>query len=295
MAKGQTPWTQPRQPTSSLPSDRLRPQSNSPKPTGKSGSQQKQTQAQQPPRSKEVERLDGIVNALKKLSGKENDPKGGCFCQAREHTLSTYRPICLSCGLILCNLNLPQFACPHCTVPLFTPSTRSELLTQLEQERDTLLTREALERDRAVMVAKQAQGAFPSLPGSRSGSGSPSPAPGQSRAPTRTPTPSTSTPHKVLSLTGNKNGGKRVIVSSYTTKPVSQTFVTEDTKEKEVELTRVPPPPSEVVHMKGTRDRLRPWKNFDQPDLMYAPAPQQDRKEGEGRKKKGGGGVSSGS
>ncbi|KAI6039775.1 hypothetical protein EDC04DRAFT_2683291 [Pisolithus marmoratus] len=38
------------------------------------------------------------------LREREN-PKGGCFCLARELGLSNYVPLCYGCGFVLCNLN----------------------------------------------------------------------------------------------------------------------------------------------------------------------------------------------
>ncbi|KAJ6553343.1 hypothetical protein B0H19DRAFT_1156221 [Mycena capillaripes] len=65
----------------------------------------------EPPISKAIRHLESLKNRLVASSGNaQKDPKGGCFCQAREHSLPTYSALCRSCGLILCEVNLPQYA-----------------------------------------------------------------------------------------------------------------------------------------------------------------------------------------
>ncbi|EPQ56772.1 hypothetical protein GLOTRDRAFT_19773, partial [Gloeophyllum trabeum ATCC 11539] len=91
------------------------------------------------------------------------DPKGGCFCKARIHDLSPYTPICKSCGLVLCAVNLPFYACPSCAAPLMAPSAREALALQLSDQIDATLAREEAARLQALEDARKAAGAFPSL------------------------------------------------------------------------------------------------------------------------------------
>ncbi|TDL19370.1 hypothetical protein BD410DRAFT_680526, partial [Rickenella mellea] len=93
----------------------------------------------------------------------EKDPLGGCFCQARSHTLSLYTPICFYCGLILCKQNLPYHACPHCSTVLLSEAKSSALIDQLERNVTETLANEAAERDRVAEEARRAAGAFPTL------------------------------------------------------------------------------------------------------------------------------------
>ncbi|KAL7411295.1 hypothetical protein BDY24DRAFT_417100 [Mrakia frigida] len=95
--------------------------------------------------------------------------KGGCFCQARIHPLSTYTPLCPSCSLPLCVLQLPHLPCPSCFSSLLTPVSRSRLLATLTEELDSLLASEQRERDRLEEIRREnawresAGGKFPVL------------------------------------------------------------------------------------------------------------------------------------
>ncbi|KAH9941486.1 hypothetical protein B0H21DRAFT_780137 [Amylocystis lapponica] len=122
-----TPWTQ---------------KTSSPTPKGKA--------KQEPPKSEQVRQLEKLRDDLRRSQGQDRDPKGGCFCQARLHDLSAYTPICRTCGLVLCTLNLPHFACPHCAAPLHTPSARDALLQTLESQVAETLAREEAARERAA-------------------------------------------------------------------------------------------------------------------------------------------------
>ena len=75
-----TPWSKQ---NSSIPSDRIKPSpkpsvntSTSTKKTGKG----KQQQPGEPPKSKEVIRLEDLLQRVQNVTGGEKDPKGGCFC-----------------------------------------------------------------------------------------------------------------------------------------------------------------------------------------------------------------------
>lgn len=198
---------------------------------------------------------------------------------AKEHALSTYNPICNSCGLILCSINVPQYACPHCATPLLTGAARTSLAAKLELQRDETIAREVADRERAIEAAKKAEGAFPSLLGVASGNvARPSPSP----SPARSYSPNPVQPHKVMSLSA-----KKVIVSSYTTTPNPSRPASR--AEAEEEPVRVPPPPKEVAFSRAQRPANRPWQNLDDVDLMYVPLeqPKSDAKEGgRSRKKK---------
>ena len=63
---------------------------------------------------------------------------------ARAHTLSWYTPLCLSCGLVLCVLNLPQYACPFptCASILLAPPARAALRTRLGTRLEALKAHE---------------------------------------------------------------------------------------------------------------------------------------------------------
>ncbi|KZT21133.1 hypothetical protein NEOLEDRAFT_1038013, partial [Neolentinus lepideus HHB14362 ss-1] len=91
------------------------------------------------------------------------DPKGGCFCRARVHDLSSYAPICKSCGLVLCSVNLPHFACPHCTAPLLSAPAREALILRLQDQIGAARAREEADRLHAKEEARRAAGAFPPL------------------------------------------------------------------------------------------------------------------------------------
>ncbi|PWN21764.1 hypothetical protein BCV69DRAFT_297976 [Microstroma glucosiphilum] len=64
-----------------------------------------------------------------------------CYCQGRVHPLFKRRPICLSCGLLLCSMNTPtpfspDAGCPSCSTILLPPAERSALLSSLISQRD---------------------------------------------------------------------------------------------------------------------------------------------------------------
>jgi hypothetical protein len=64
-----------------------------------------------------------------------------CYCQGRVHPLFKRRPICLSCGLLLCSMNTPtpfspDAGCPSCSTILLPPAERSGLLSSLITQRD---------------------------------------------------------------------------------------------------------------------------------------------------------------
>ena len=67
-----TPWTQPK---GSLPSDHLNP-----KYVSKASKNKKHQQSPGPPKSREVKRLESLIQAVREANADDKDPKGGCFC-----------------------------------------------------------------------------------------------------------------------------------------------------------------------------------------------------------------------
>ncbi|KAK0203217.1 hypothetical protein DFS33DRAFT_1262235 [Desarmillaria ectypa] len=226
-----TPWTRKSSSSSStLSSDRIKPRNTQSQ--NKTFGKQKQKQSETVPKSKELLILESFLRAVQTTP--IPDPKGGCFCQAREHTLSPYTPACSTCGLVLCSLNAPQHACPHChEAP--PPHHRESLIVRLQGEIAALIQREEQQRE----WAREAAGAFPSL-GGGSGSGRVTPVP----APIQ---------HKVLSVNSKT---KKVTVST----PVPSR--PESPEEEDDELLRVPPPPEGVVYAKRAVDPARPFANY---------------------------------
>ncbi|KAH9478919.1 hypothetical protein JR316_0009381 [Psilocybe cubensis] len=198
---------------------------------------------------------------------------------------------CCSCGLILCSMNAPYYACPHCTEPLITassssPSTsrsisRDALVVQIEAELESTLAAEQTAREREIEQARIEAGAFPMLrTGSGSGTASPSPAANRMTAasapPSRQSQPQSQT-HKVMSLTskpGNARG--RVVVSSYTTvttpvpsRPSSRNANMDDLEEGMAPRVPAPVPLSKEVVPPPTKER--PWLNYVHGPVTYKP------------------------
>ncbi|GAA5839711.1 hypothetical protein JCM9279_005146 [Rhodotorula babjevae] len=69
--------------------------------------------------------------------------KRSCFCQARQHPLSPYIPLCPSCALVLCTLNSPALRCPSCShFPLLSSATTASHIAALQSRREDLVARE---------------------------------------------------------------------------------------------------------------------------------------------------------
>lgn len=237
----------------SLPSDRLRP-AQRPQHTPQKQSRGK-GKTQEPSKSKAIRKLESLAEGVRKSSSREKDPKGGCFCQAREHGLSPYAPICRSCGLILCVINLPYYACPHCSAVLLSDIARSSLSVRFDEEISKQVAKEEEETLRIVQQARDAEGAFPVLPGSAT-------PPVLSNAPSR---PAAQT-HKILSLNSKT---KKYTVSSYTNTPVSSRPASRAESEVE-EVHRVAAPPPQIDFVKRAPDRNHPWSNMRM-ELLYVP------------------------
>ncbi|KAG1733620.1 uncharacterized protein EDB91DRAFT_1251280 [Suillus paluster] len=211
--------------------------------------------AQEPPKSKAIRKLESLADGVRKSSGREKDPKGGCFCQAREHELSPYTSICRGCGLILCAINLPYYACSHCSAVLLSDIARSSLSARLNEEISKQMSKEEEQKERVVQQARDAEGAFPVLPGSVT---QPVPSSTPSRPPAQT--------HKVLSLNSKT---KKYTVSSYTNTPVPSRPASRAESEEEVH--RITAPSLEVDYVKSKPDRNHLWNNMRMEDLLYVP------------------------
>ncbi|KAF9465514.1 hypothetical protein BDZ94DRAFT_1189355 [Collybia nuda] len=237
---------------SSVPSDRILP-IHKQAPTNSKG-KGKQLLLE-PPKSKETRRLETLLRALRDSRGSDRDQKGGCFCQAREHALSPCSPLCNSCGLILCSVNLPQYACPHCASPVVTVTVRNSIVIRLESQISETIAQEKRDREKKLEEARQAAGAFPTLTGQTE------------RSSGISPSLNSNQPHKVLSL---NSATKKVTLSSYNTTLISSRPSSRAESEEE-EPIRVPPPPTEVVHSKRHVDRSRPWENLTNSRIGYVP------------------------
>ena len=67
-----TPWAHPK---GSLPSDRIKI-----KYVSNASKNKKHQQPLEPPKSREVKRLESLIQAVRDATGDDKDPKGGCFC-----------------------------------------------------------------------------------------------------------------------------------------------------------------------------------------------------------------------
>ncbi|KZT40200.1 hypothetical protein SISSUDRAFT_983691 [Sistotremastrum suecicum HHB10207 ss-3] len=230
---------------SGLPSDRIRPGPSrttpSPRPQDNSRSKSGGKAKDATPKSFEVRRLERLVAGLRNERNRgTKDPKGGCFCQARSHILSEHTPNCLSCGLVLCSINPPYHACPHCGTPLLSVVATEELLSLLDLRIAETIAKEIEAREREIEEQRKAIGAFPTLGASVSGSSTPV---GMRSSSPALPPPPSAPPQtrKVLSLNPNT---KKVTISSFQPappKPATPTM-TDDEKE-EAGVIRIGPPP----------------------------------------------------
>lgn len=138
---------------------------------------------------------------------------------------------------------------------LLSDIARSSLSARFEEEISKQVAKEEEERSRAVQQARDAEGAFPVLPGSAT----PSVLSG-------TPSRPAAQTHKVLSVNSKT---KKYTVSSYTNTPVSSRPASRAESEVE-EVHRVAAPPPEVDFVKRTPDRNHPWNNMRM-ELLYVP------------------------
>ncbi|GAA5894768.1 hypothetical protein JCM8208_006066 [Rhodotorula glutinis] len=91
-----------------------------------------------------VKELFEIGRELKAFDARAAEKaKRSCFCQARQHPLSPYIPLCPSCALVLCTLNSPALRCPSCShFPLLSSATTASHIAALQSRREDLVARE---------------------------------------------------------------------------------------------------------------------------------------------------------
>ncbi|KAI0085839.1 hypothetical protein BDY19DRAFT_896029 [Irpex rosettiformis] len=260
-----TAWTRG---ASTLPSDRI----PTPKPSKQAGKRKEAAI----PKSKAILILESLRDGLLNLesSAPSRDPTGGCYCQARQHELSKYNPICTSCGLILCTLNLPYYACPYCKAALHSPPARLSLLQTLEQSISNTLAQEEREREEAIEEARRAAGAFPTLAAATSGTTS------------ALDSHPVNQPHKVLSLNSKAN---TVTLSSYTKRAPSQSVKAIPKEPQEPEPIRTRRPPAEVPCSSKPQGFERPWYNSrpgSKPAHYISPPSHESSRSGEGSGRK---------
>ena len=191
---------------------------------------------------------------------------------ARNHTLSQYNPACRTCGLILCEINLPYYTCPHCASPLLQQDAVGPLIASLEDAIADTLAKEEQARDQAIEEARKAAGAFPALASANASTTSLHSNSGANTPPSSLDAHPVNQSHKVLSLNAKT---KRVTVASYTTpsRLVGKSPGRETPTEPEP--IRVPRPPQEVLFFSQIADSSRPWINARSSDLVYIPPPKE--------------------
>ncbi|KAK8869890.1 hypothetical protein IAR55_000458 [Kwoniella newhampshirensis] len=205
------------------------------------------------PKSKEVKRLEGMIEDLRKV--KDGDGKvrasGGdqvyeCFCQARVHELSTYTPLCQSCGLTICSLHPPHLPCPSCAHPLSSPTQLARLILRLENEIEAQEAREdkiRQDRERARLerlAAEAGGGSFPTLPGGGGGSGSGL----QGKGNPQNGSGAVGGTRKVLTIGSSSGKGKSTITTTtYRPVPIDVSSSSASTSTDP----SIPPPPTDLV------------------------------------------------
>ncbi|GAA5844107.1 hypothetical protein JCM11251_001822 [Rhodosporidiobolus azoricus] len=116
-----------------------------------------------------VRELGEIEKALKGFqpnSGKAKGREKRCFCQARQHPLSPYVPLCPSCALVICTLNAPSLPCPSCShSPLLSSALSASYIATLQTQREYLLERERarVKREKDQAERERAAIRFPEL------------------------------------------------------------------------------------------------------------------------------------
>ena len=184
----------------------------------------------------------------------------------RIHPLSTYTPVCHTCGLPLCSVNLPYHPCPHppCRTSLLSSTSDpfrvqiQPLIARIENEIRDQLSKEENERILAAEELRLREGAFPML--RPSPSPSPSPSPGNHPSHPRSGGGSTANHppqnqgYAVMSLTGGRTGKRsQVTVASYRTGNISKSSSSSSLKkDAEVDdVVRIRCPPSQVEPIKA--------------------------------------------
>lgn len=247
-----TPWTSQR-PKGHIISDRIQSPSTA---ASKTAAQTKQKQGSSKQQSPEVNHLLKLISYLQNPTSlpKSEGETEGCFCLAQVHKISPHTPLCMSCGLILCDLNQPYRGCPFkgCGQTLLSPRAQAALIESLNEKIAITIAEEETTRRKEEEDRRRAAGAFPQL-----GPGSSTPAPIK-------PTPSA--PHKVLSLT--QKGAILTIVRKTSTPPPTRPFKLDTT----VPVCRIPPPPQEPVRL-PVKDMKGHWESLRSPRMVYVPPP----------------------
>lgn len=187
----------------------------------------------------------------------------GDIATGKTHPLSSYTPVCHTCGLPLCFVNLPYHPCPHppCRTSLLSSTPDpfrvqlQPLIARIDAEIRDQLKKEEDERVLAAEELRIREGAFPML--KVSPSPSPSPSPGSQPSHVRSGGgPVASHPqnqgYAVMSLTAGK-GGKRPQITSYRPGNISKSSSSSSLK-KDAEddgVIRIRCPPAQVEPIKA--------------------------------------------
>jgi len=168
---------------------------------------------------------------------------------------------------VLCAQQPPHRACPHCAAPLLTPAARDALIAQLEELRARTLAEEEEERCREEEALRLAEGAFPALGGPQHtpqqplhgaahGGGSAARGRGEGGA-------GAGAGHRVLLTDPRTN---RVVVKSFVRLSRRAGHGEDELMEQEgapeegeAPLSRVLPPPREVVYVRVQRGPATRW------------------------------------
>jgi DNA-directed RNA polymerase subunit RPC12/RpoP len=202
------------------------------------------------------------------------------YSLARNHALSSYTPICRDCGLILCELNMPYFACPHCSSQILTQSVRLSILARLEAQISERLAKEERDREQAIEDAKKAAGAFPTLAaGVTLTSNNSGPVGGGKFTPRPINQTTRNQSHQVLTIDSQK---KTATLASYTKSPAPPSRPLSRSKNEEPEPVRVSKPAAEVAFV-GKLDNTRPWADLKRgaKGVKYIASPTSEHKDNE--------------
>ena len=178
----------------------------------------------------------------------------------RTHPLSNYTPVCHTCGLPLCFINLPYYLCPHppCRTPLLSSVPDpfrvqiQPLIARIEKQIMDQLDKEESDRIHAAEELRMREGDFPTLKGSPSSTPSPLPggqSPGNRHGDGSLPGRPQNKGYAVMSLTSGKGGKKsQVTVASYRPGNISKSSSSSSLKKDpdEDDVVRIPCPPALV-------------------------------------------------
>lgn len=262
-----TPWTSQQRSKGHLVSDRIQSSSTQPK----AAVPNKQKQGTSKNQSPEVNRLQKLISYIQNpppLPKTASDES--CFCLAQEHKIAPYAPLCMSCGMILCELNQPYRVCPFksCGQPLLTAQGRAALIESLNAKVAMTILEEENMRRKEEEERRRAAGAFPQL------------GPTNSHPSVPAAKSSPAAPHKVLSLTGKG----AVLTTTRKTVPASPAQpVKADTT---VPIHRVPPPPPQELIRGPSNNAVGGWQSLRMERMMYVQPQTEQRKAGGSKKPK---------